>query len=72
MFTVCLKEILSILHLLLLLTIQEYMSSFIHKTLSFVTGAAIAYGGYLYLSDQIVLSVNTIVGINNGVAQPFV
>lgn len=72
MFTVCLKEVPSILHLLLLLTIQEFMPSFIHKTLSFITGAAIAYGGYLYLSDQIVLSVNTIVGVNNGVAQPFV
>lgn len=48
------------------------MSSFIHKTLSFVTGVAIAYGGYLYLSDQIVLSVNATTGGNNGVAQPLI
>lgn len=34
------------------------MVAFIHKTLSFATGAAIAYGCYVYLSDQITLNVD--------------
>lgn len=34
------------------------MASFMHKTLSFLTGATVAYGGYIYMADQITFNVS--------------
>ncbi len=37
--------------------LSNSMSVFVHKTLSFLTGAGVAYLGYVYVSDKIVLAV---------------
>ena len=33
------------------------MSALLHKSLSFLTGVGVAYFGYVYLSDEMVLAV---------------
>lgn len=48
------------------------MSPFIHKTLSFATGALLAYGTYIYLSDRIIMNVIVIYPFIIPVAQSLI
>ena len=48
------------------------MSPFLHKTLSFTTGAVLAYGTYIYMSDHIKMNVLCIGKIIIPVVQPLI